>query len=285
MIVTKLIQKEQPYKHWEYLNTFSGDRLRIVPERGGLITEWRCNDKEILYFDLERFESSEKSIRGGIPILFPICGELPGNCLSLPKGNFPINQHGFARDFPWQIKPLPNQNGVSLNLQANSKSLLAFPFLFSIKMEVILENNSLFIKILVSNLGREKMPFSIGLHPYFRVTNLDNILIRGLAKECINHSDMSNVSTQSQLAKLSKGVDFLTSSDGIISLVDLATNASIEMHNQHPMNLSVIWTDPPRSMVCMEPWTSPRHSLLTGKRRLSLESGNSQELACKFVSN
>ena len=73
-----LSQKDYPYKHWEYKDVNTGNRLRIVPERGGLITEWLCNGKNILYFDLDRFQLSDKSIRGGIPILFPICGDFQG---------------------------------------------------------------------------------------------------------------------------------------------------------------------------------------------------------------
>ena len=70
MILTK---KEYPYEHWEYLNNETGDTLRIVPERGGVITEWKCNGRNILYFDLDRYKDPSKSIRGGIPVLFPIC--------------------------------------------------------------------------------------------------------------------------------------------------------------------------------------------------------------------
>jgi len=30
-----LIQRETPYPHWEFSDPASGDRLRVVPERGG----------------------------------------------------------------------------------------------------------------------------------------------------------------------------------------------------------------------------------------------------------
>jgi D-hexose-6-phosphate mutarotase len=42
------------------------DRLLVVPERGGLITGWRCNGVEWLYLDEQRFADSSKSVRGGI---------------------------------------------------------------------------------------------------------------------------------------------------------------------------------------------------------------------------
>ena len=76
-----LTQQSAPYAHWEFVHPTSGDRLRIVPERGGLVTEWCCDGREMLYFDQERYADSSKSIRGGIPVLFPICGNLPGDVL------------------------------------------------------------------------------------------------------------------------------------------------------------------------------------------------------------
>jgi len=51
------------------------------------------------------------------------------------------------------------------------------------------------------------------------------------------------------------------------------------------MDLAVVWTDPPRRMVCLEPWTSPRRSLINGEKRLFINPGSFKELRCRFVSN
>ena len=50
--------------------------IKFCPERGGVITNWVSDNNEIIYFDEKRFLDRGKSIRGGIPILFPICGNL-----------------------------------------------------------------------------------------------------------------------------------------------------------------------------------------------------------------
>ena len=50
--------------------------INFCPKRGGLVTNWVSGGNEILYFDEKRFIDKTKSIRGGIPILFPICGNL-----------------------------------------------------------------------------------------------------------------------------------------------------------------------------------------------------------------
>ena len=76
-----LTQQAAPYAHWEFVHPETGDRLRIIPERGGIVSEWRCKGREVVYFDQERYANPANSIRGGIPVLFPICGNLPGDLL------------------------------------------------------------------------------------------------------------------------------------------------------------------------------------------------------------
>jgi galactose mutarotase-like enzyme len=44
----------------------------------------------------------------------------------------------------------------------------------------------------------------------------------------------------------------------------------------------VIWTDPPRPMVCLEPWTGPRGALISGEGRLELAAGESLELGARY---
>ena len=67
-----LIHRDAPYPHWEFQDSDSGDRLRLVPERGGLIAGWRCQGRELLYLDEARFTDPTLSVRGGMPVLFPI---------------------------------------------------------------------------------------------------------------------------------------------------------------------------------------------------------------------
>ncbi|MEI7953452.1 MAG: galactose mutarotase, partial [Synechococcaceae cyanobacterium ELA182] len=56
----------EPYPHWLYRDPRSGDSLRIVPERGGLVSGWSCGGREILYLDAERFADPALSVRGGM---------------------------------------------------------------------------------------------------------------------------------------------------------------------------------------------------------------------------
>jgi len=68
--------------------------IKFCPERGGVITNWVSDGNEILYFDETRFMDKTKSIRGGIPILFPICGNL--NTSSSVFGQIIYNYHNMV---------------------------------------------------------------------------------------------------------------------------------------------------------------------------------------------
>ena len=191
-----LIRRDSPYPHWEFAHPDSGDLLRLVPERGGLVTGWRCSGREVLYFDAERFADPAQSVRGGIPVLFPICGGLPNNQLPLPQGTVELPQHGFARDQSWQLGELGDGSGVQLQLNASPQTLQSYPFAFALTLELRLEPAALAICATVANHGDGVMPFSLGLHPYFRVDDLAAVHVEGLPERCFNHLTMADDARQ-----------------------------------------------------------------------------------------
>ena len=278
-----LIQRESPYPHWEFSDPVGGDLLRIVPERGGLISGWRCGDREVVYLDEERFLDPAQSVRGGFPVLFPITGGLPGNKLPLPQGTFSIGQHGFARQLPWQMHALEDGRGVGLELSDTAETLKAYPFRFLLRMEVRLAPSALEISTTVTNRSDAAMPFSFGLHPYFNLSSLEAVRFEGLPDECLNHITMAAASTAEQLEQLSSGIDLLARPTGPVRLVDEAAGTTLELQLSHPFDLVVLWTEPPRPMVCIEPWSGPRQALLSGDRKLELHPGASTLLETRYV--
>ncbi len=278
-----LIQRDTPYPHWEFSDPASGDLLRLVPERGGLISGWRCGDHEVVYLDLERFRDPAQSVRGGFPVLFPITGGLPGNQLPLPQGTFTIGQHGFVRTLPWRMEPLADGRGVALELTDTAETLQAYPFAFLLRMEVRLAPGALEIDTTVTNRSVEAMPFSFGLHPYFNLSSLEGVRFEGLPEECLNHLTMAPAATAEQMQHLASGIDLLVRPSGPVRLVDEAAGATLELQLSHPFDLVVLWTEPPRPMVCIEPWSGPRQALLSGDRKIELAPGTSTELRTRYA--
>jgi len=293
----------EPYLHWLCRDPATGDELRLVPERGGLVTGWRCGGREILYLDTERFADPASSVRGGIPVLFPICGNLPGNTLPLPQGNFEMSQHGFARDLPWSLAPLEEPlealreetggagraggTGVRMELGDTPATRNHFPFPFSLVLEMRLETSALAISVRLTHAGEPGsgpgLPFSFGLHPYFAVSDPATVRLEGLPASCLDHHTMKPAATADQLERLGRGVDFLCGPTGAVRLVDPQAGAALTMETWPPLDLVVVWTEPPRPMLCLEPWTGPRGALVSGERRLEVAPGSTMELGCRYT--
>ncbi|MDC3029161.1 galactose mutarotase, partial [Prochlorococcus sp. AH-716-P20] len=102
--------------------------IKFCPKRGGLITNWVSEGREILYFDEKRFIDKTKSIRGGIPILFPICGNLDIPNSLFGKNYMPFMQHGFARDLQWKHYLNEQKNSLCLILTDTEKTKTFYPF-------------------------------------------------------------------------------------------------------------------------------------------------------------
>ena len=256
--------------------------LRVVPERGGLISGWRCNGHEVVYLDLQRFLDPDQSVRGGLPVLFPMTGGLPNNELPLPQGIFKLAQHGFARQVPWELAALPDGRGVQLILSETAETLQVYPFRFQLTMDVRLAPGALEISATVENRDQAVMPFSFGLHPYFNLSSLETVRFEGLPAQCLNHLTMEKAATADQMEQLATGIDLLVEPTGSVRLVDDTAGTTLELELTTPLDLVVLWTEPPRAMVCMEPWSAPRQALLSGDRKIELNPGDSTTLATRY---
>jgi len=277
-----VVQRDAPYPHIEFSESVDGDLLRVVPERGGLITGWRSAGRERLYFDHERFLDPLLSVRGGIPVLFPICGGLPGGVLSLPQGRFQLPQHGFARDLPWQLRPLADGRGIGLELEHNATTLALYPFRFLLRLEVRLAPGTLDISALVHNHDDEPMPFSFGLHPYFRIADLATARFEGLPDRCVDQLTGQECDTDQQIDLMAEGIDLLAHPAGPVRLIDPSGGTTLELQTSAPLDRVVIWSDPPRRMVCLEPWTAPRGALVSGVGRLEVLPGAQLQLHTRY---
>ncbi len=259
---------------------FQRDKHNLIifsPERGGIITNWLSNNHEILYFDENRFLDKNKSIRGGIPILFPICGSLENNSL-FGDNCIKLLQHGFARDQEWNYKFNQFKNTLCLSLSDNELTRKYYPFSFLLKIEITLTLETLKFDIEIYNKSNEIMPVNFGMHPYFNISDFRNVQFIDYSKTCLNQENNNLANTENLLKNSSKGIDLLMYSSGKTSFIDNGLKRKITLLHPYPFDLSVIWSDPPRQMLCMEPWTSPRNSLESGPRKIQIMPNSSQKL-------
>ena len=251
--------------------------INFCPRRGGIITNWVVNNHQILYFDQKRFLDKTKSIRGGIPILFPICGDLENKSLF---GDYFLDlmQHGFARDQEWNYSFNKLKKTLYLTLSDNEITRRYYPYLFELKIEITLTIETLRFNVEIFNKSNITMPFNFGLHPYFNISDFNNVKFLDYSKCCLNQKNNNLVKTENLLRNSFKGIDLLMYSSGKTSFIDYGFKRKITLSNPYPFDISVIWSDPPRQMLCMEPWTSPRNSLGNGFRKIEIIPNSSQKL-------
>ena len=184
--------------------------IKFCPERGGVITNWVSDGEEILYFDEKRFMDNTKSIRGGIPILFPICGNLNTSSSVFGTDYLQLSQHGFARDLLWQYTFNENEKSLCLFLNESKKTKKYYPFDFELRIEITLKVNYLEFEITIFNKTDIAMPINFGLHPYFNVSDFKNLEFIDNPLNCQNQEKNIISNTLDELKNINLGVDLLT---------------------------------------------------------------------------
>ena len=120
------------------------------------------------------------------------------------------------------------------------------------------------------------MPINFGLHPYFNVSDFKNLEFFGNPLNCQNQQKNIISNTLDELKNINLGVDLLMYTSGRSSFRDKIFKKEVTLNHPYPFDLGVIWSDPPRRMICLEPWTSPRNSFVDGFRNIVIPANDRQ---------
>ncbi|MGD1807818.1 aldose epimerase [Dapis sp. BLCC M126] len=253
----------------------------VVPERGGIVTDWRTQDQKIFYMDKERFADPTLSVRGGIPLLFPICGNLPDDTYTLDGESYKLKQHGFARTLPWAVTNQSTENGASITvtLRNNDETMAGYPFNFELNYTYILRGNTLEMRYSHTNLSQKPMPFSTGIHPYFAVADKSQLEF-DLPSNEYKLKGEPTVNTFSGVFDFnSEEIDwaFVNLSKQSAVVTDKSRNLKLTINYDSNYSTLVFWTVKGKDFYCLEPWTGPRNAMNTGEHLLIAEPGKTVE--------
>ena len=197
----------------------------------------------------------------------------------------PLMQHGFARDLQWKHCLNEKKNSLCLILEDTKKTKILYPFNFELKIEVSLKINCLKFMINIKNKTNIEMPVNFGLHPYFNISDFKNLNFIDNQLSCHDQKNNSLRNTFDELKNINNGIDLLMYTSGRSSFRDNFFKRQVTLMHPSPFDLGVIWSDPPRKMVCVEPWTSPRNSLVNGLRKILIPPNSSQILDASILIN
>lgn len=261
--------------------------VRICPERGGIIIGAQLHGKELLYLDKDTFYEPEANIRGGIPVLFPICGQLRQGEYEWGGRIYKMRNHGVARNHPWTVaNEQTSENGaeVTLVLQSSPETLESYPFDFELRFTYRLLDGVLSIEQAYRNLSDESMPMTAGFHPYFATTD-KNLPYDTDAKRYKDYNDGSTRVYEGSidLNRMKESAAFLDAARPEISF-PLSADTAVRLTYSEQFRYVVLWSVEGKPFVCVEPWTALNEALNDKQGLLSVPPGETLELVLNVAS-
>ena len=150
-------------------------RADIAPELGGIVSSLTLpgpdgRPRECLYRHAWFWEPDTPHTRGGIPLLFPICGRLLKNetpgLYHVAGKPFVLPIHGFAMRLPWAVVAAA-PDSLRLRLADSESTRALYPFAFELELLYAVSPAGFSCRLTVRNPGTAPLPYAAGFHPYF----------------------------------------------------------------------------------------------------------------------
>ena len=232
---------------------------------GAQVTSWKpAGNGEVLFLSTKARWQDGQAIRGGIPICFPWFRGKADD----PKAP----AHGFVRTKRWQIESIVEDKSrvcVSMATESDDQTRRWWPAEFCLVHRVLF-GSELTLELVCTNTGKADLRFEEALHTYNRVSDVANVLLKGLDTEhFLDNTDSNAEKVQRGDLKMATTTDkaFLGSANDV-DLVDPALRRHIRLQKTNSLT-TVVWS----------PWRE-------GAARLSdLGDGEWTQFLCVEASN
>jgi len=278
MSVIKTGTYEKYGVHYATLTLTDGDyALTVTPEKGGMATSFTKNGEEYLWLRDKNFESTDRP-RCGIPILFPNCGKPDGGVHHFGGADYPIEVHGLADLVPWQVKTAAD-DAIELTLAPNGLTKFVYPFDFLLTMRYTLAGNTATLALTVANTGDKDLPFSVGFHPYFAASSLDNVSFAIDAATCSENAKGEQPAAPETITLTRKpgsadSIRLMTGVKSPMVMTDAGNGHKVTVaFDEADFGKGVLWQQDAESFVCMEPWNGWANSVNEEGRHETLAPG------------
>jgi len=260
MVTGEMTQGEEGLTGPELTLTKGTTQAFVRPSEGGIVSRFRVDNADVFFQDQFVQTPSGPKRRGGNPLLFPNAGPVTEK-----SDEFTLPQHGFARDRKWAIKDMgANGESILLALTSNDQTKSLYPYDFEVELGISVDSGKLREELKVTNHSQKPMPIAPGFHPYFHVPI----------------EERSNV--QSNIAMFepkdydwAKALIFPAQS---FVLIQIPSTGLITLKSSPEYKKLVVWSEPDRPHLCVEPWIGNINTILNPQERISLEPGRSTSL-------
>jgi galactose mutarotase-like enzyme len=227
--------------------------LEVVPERGCLVTALRVDGKDVLWLDPSTVDDLGKSVRGGIPLLFPFAGRLASD--TFEDAGTVMKQHGFGRTLPWPLTE--RRPGVlRFTLHSSPGTHGVYPFDFTVDHTLTLLPRGLLAELTIHNRSEVAMPISPGWHPYFPCPNLRKQHVK---------TDVPGLDPARFDPALEYDFGVPPAAHGR-AVCDVPGLGTLRITHSPEMRHFQCWSLPGRDFICLEPFLGPNNNLNTPSR-------------------
>lgn len=275
--------EKQMFKVYQLKNEEGTSWITVCPERGGIIIGYGTQGLEKLYLKEDTFYDRKQNVRGGIPILFPISGQLPDGLYQWENEQYSIPNHGLARIHPWEvIETFADEEKafISILFESSIGTKEVYPFDFEVIFTYTLKENQLFIYQTYRNVGKNPMPIYPGLHPYFKADSKVLSINTG-AQTYLDYNDgeTKEFTGKIDLEKLNESVVLENKRTDINATID---DVDLQINMAKDFRYTVLWTEQDKSFVCVEPWTAKTGELTRQEELIIVEPGEAFETWVSF---
>ncbi len=268
---------EDIYTIYALTEQSTDSRILVCPERGGIVTSCTLHGQELFYLDKATFENRTANIRGGNPILFPICGQLENQRYEWNGATYPMANHGVARTAVWEVVDTKTEGeaSITLRLASNEETLKSYPFAFELIFTYALKDGELHTRQQYVNKGAdEAMPFYAGFHPYFAIDSDKRIAYDTDADRYLDYNDNQIKPFEGvfDLEGLVESVCLLGAEKRHIAF-PVAGGTRVRMSYDDIFAFVMLWSVQDRPFICVEPWMGMTGELNRQENLIMLEPG------------
>lgn len=273
------------YPIYELIDSETDSSVRICPDRGGIVTSCRLFGRELFYLDKSTFYDPDANIRGGNPVLFPICGQLRDGEYEWEGRTYRMKNHGLARINPWEaaVSGIDGSAWVTLTLRSTPATLESYPFDFELRFTYRLQEGTLSIEQEYRNLSDRSMPMVAGFHPYFATETKDLPYVTDATRyKDYNDGEIKPFEGVMELSAMKESAALLDPVRPEIAF-PLSADAMVRLTYSDVFKYVVLWSVEGKPFVCVEPWTALNEALNDKKGLLAVEPGEALFAEMKFA--
>ena len=171
-----------------WLQAPDGAQATVLLHGGQLVSWIPAGDQERLYLSPLAQAGDGKSVRGGIPVIFPQFEQ-----------HGPLPRHGLARNRAWQWVEGAVRGGAAigvLRLTDDATTRAIWPQGFEAELSFSLSGLQLDVELAITNTGDTAFEFTAALHSYLLIDDLKHARLSGLYG--VRYHDVLTGQTQPQ---------------------------------------------------------------------------------------